>query len=156
MTKSSSQSHEMPRRGRNPTLAGRGGAHGGDEGGPAGGRTGPVPEDNQPGHHPTVEQDRPDPDAFVERFTHPGHESDEAAEPAPEPRVVAERPARQEPAAASAVEAPAVGDEAVVAASGHRIARSALSFLAIPVNALRSVTAAVLRGAAHLIEPSRH
>jgi hypothetical protein len=32
---------------------------------------GAVPEANQPGHHPDREQDRPDPDAFVERFRHP-------------------------------------------------------------------------------------
>lgn len=37
----------------------------------ASGVTGPVPEDNQPGHHPEHEQDKPDPDAFVERFRHP-------------------------------------------------------------------------------------
>lgn len=37
----------------------------------ASGATGPVPEDNQPGHHPEHEQDKPDPDAFVERFRHP-------------------------------------------------------------------------------------
>lgn len=30
---------------------------------------GPVPPENRPGHHPDVEQDRPDPDAFVARFT---------------------------------------------------------------------------------------
>ena len=30
---------------------------------------GPVPPENRPGHHPEVEQDRPDPDAFVARFT---------------------------------------------------------------------------------------
>lgn len=29
---------------------------------------GPVPPENQPGHHPTEEQDKPDPDAFAERF----------------------------------------------------------------------------------------
>jgi hypothetical protein len=27
------------------------------------GRTGPVPPDNQPGHHPDVEQDKPEPPA---------------------------------------------------------------------------------------------
>ena len=27
-----------------------------------------VPEDNQPGHHPSEEQDKPDPDAFVAKF----------------------------------------------------------------------------------------
>jgi len=32
------------------------------------GGTGPVPEDNQPGHHPPVEQDKPDLEAFAARF----------------------------------------------------------------------------------------
>jgi hypothetical protein len=31
------------------------------------GAGGPVPEDNQPGHHPEHEQDKPDLEAFVER-----------------------------------------------------------------------------------------
>lgn len=35
------------------------------------GETGPVPEENQPGHHPERDQDKPDPEAFVERFRHP-------------------------------------------------------------------------------------
>lgn len=33
------------------------------------GPTGPVPEDNQPGHHPEREQDRPDLDAFARRLS---------------------------------------------------------------------------------------
>lgn len=33
------------------------------------GPTGPVPEDNQPGHHPEREQDQPDPDAFARRLS---------------------------------------------------------------------------------------
>lgn len=31
------------------------------------GRSGPVPEDNQPGHHPPVDQDKPAGEAFVAR-----------------------------------------------------------------------------------------
>jgi hypothetical protein len=31
---------------------------------------GPVPEANRPGHHPEHEQDKPDLDAFAERFRH--------------------------------------------------------------------------------------
>ena len=34
----------------------------------AGGETGPVPPDNQPGHHPAEEQDKPDPDAFAAKL----------------------------------------------------------------------------------------
>lgn len=33
------------------------------------GVTGPVPEANSPGHHPEHDQDRPDLDAFAERFS---------------------------------------------------------------------------------------
>lgn len=33
------------------------------------GTTGPVPEANSPGHHPEHDQDRPDLDAFAERFS---------------------------------------------------------------------------------------
>src|SRR2546422_3174993 len=33
-----------------------------------GGETGPVPPDNQPGHHPTKEQDKPDLDAFAAKL----------------------------------------------------------------------------------------
>jgi hypothetical protein len=33
------------------------------------GPTGPVPEDNQPGHHPEREQDQPDLDAFARRLS---------------------------------------------------------------------------------------
>ncbi len=32
------------------------------------GPSGPVPPDNQPGHHPTKEQDKPDLEAFAERM----------------------------------------------------------------------------------------
>ena len=34
----------------------------------AGGETGPVPAENQPGHHPAKEQDKPDLDAFAARL----------------------------------------------------------------------------------------
>jgi hypothetical protein len=33
------------------------------------GRTGPVPEDNRPGHHPDTEQDKPDLKQFRSRLT---------------------------------------------------------------------------------------
>ena len=33
------------------------------------GPTGPVPADNQPGHHPETEQDRPDLDAFARKLS---------------------------------------------------------------------------------------
>jgi hypothetical protein len=57
------------------------------------GRTGPVPPENQPGHHPEQEADQPDLDAFVSRLT--GEEEDGAqAEAAPSPRE--ERPSHLE------------------------------------------------------------
>src|SRR5688500_2745618 len=34
----------------------------------AGGATGPVPPDNEPGHHPPKEQDKPDLDAFAAKL----------------------------------------------------------------------------------------
>jgi hypothetical protein len=34
----------------------------------AGGQTGPVPPENQPGHHPRQDQDKPDLDAFVAKL----------------------------------------------------------------------------------------
>ncbi|MEW6477500.1 MAG: hypothetical protein AB1679_35060, partial [Actinomycetota bacterium] len=34
----------------------------------AGGEAGPVPPENQPGHHPPEEQDKPDLDAFAARL----------------------------------------------------------------------------------------
>lgn len=40
------------------------------------GPTGPVPEDNRPGHHPEREQSKPDLDDFVERFNRAGHDDD--------------------------------------------------------------------------------
>jgi hypothetical protein len=40
---------------------------------------GPVPEDNQPGHHPAEEQDKPDLEAFAERLGVTDAPADEAA-----------------------------------------------------------------------------
>ncbi|MEQ8842964.1 MAG: hypothetical protein RIB98_18455 [Acidimicrobiales bacterium] len=39
---------------------------------------GPVPPENRPGHHPETEQDQPDADAFVARFS--GRDGTEAGE----------------------------------------------------------------------------
>lgn len=54
------------------------------------GRTGPVPAENQPGHHPAQEQDKPDLDAFAARLG----VTDEPAEEAVE-RQLAPEPERQ-------------------------------------------------------------
>lgn len=66
------------------------------------GPAGPVPEDNQPGHHPATEQDKPDLDAFAARlgvidedtvgggdFSHSSAEGAEAAGRPSRNRVVA-------------------------------------------------------------------
>jgi hypothetical protein len=54
----------------------------------SGGETGPVPAENQPGHHPAKEQDKPDLDAFAARL---GTDPDTAQAPSNaerEPRLV--------------------------------------------------------------------
>jgi hypothetical protein len=67
--------------------------------------SGPVPLDNQPGHHPSNEQDKPDLDAFAERLgtMEPG----QRAEPSEE---------RHGPHAASANRGVLAGVAALVAA----------------------------------------
>lgn len=51
-----------------------------------GGETGPVPPDNQPGHHPDKEQDKPDLDAFAARLgTDPTAPTATAARKPPRP-----------------------------------------------------------------------
>lgn len=46
------------------------------------GRSGPVPEDNQPGHHPATEQDQPPAEDFVARA---GGADTDATRPGAEP-----------------------------------------------------------------------
>src|SRR5581483_10280056 len=51
-----------------------------------GGETGPIPPDNQPGHHPAKEQDKPDLDAFAARLgTDPTAPTATAARKPPRP-----------------------------------------------------------------------
>jgi hypothetical protein len=53
-----------------------------------GGETGPVPPDNQPGHHPPKEQDKPDLDAFAARLgTDPKAPTATGARKAPRPKT---------------------------------------------------------------------
>ena len=64
------QQPELGRSGHTPVVEGQ---HAreviqGQEQPGTGGPTGPVPEDNQPGHHPDQEQDKPDLDKFAERL----------------------------------------------------------------------------------------
>jgi hypothetical protein len=53
-----------------------------------GGETGPVPPDNQPGHHPVEEQDKPDLDAFAAKLgTDPKAPSATSARKPPRPKT---------------------------------------------------------------------
>lgn len=54
------------------------------------GRTGPVPPENQPGHHPSDEQDKPDLDAFAEKFAADGAAATEAGSAEVETAAAAE------------------------------------------------------------------
>lgn len=66
-----------------------------------GGETGKVPPDNQPGHHPPKEQDKPDLDAFAARLgTDPKAPSATAARKPARPKPPAAKPAAAKPAAA--------------------------------------------------------
>ena len=59
-----------------------------------GGETGPVPPDNQPGHHPRKEQDKPDLDAFAAKIgTDPKAPSATAARKPGRPKAPAAKPA---------------------------------------------------------------
>ena len=68
----------------------------------SGGETGPVPPDNQPGHHPAKEQDKPDLDAFAARLG-----TDPKAPTATRARKPGRPPAASAPQAAPAKAAPA-------------------------------------------------
>ncbi len=64
------QQPELGRSGHTPVVEGQ---HAreviqGEEQPGTGGPTGPVPEDNQPGHHPDQEQDKPDLERFRSRL----------------------------------------------------------------------------------------
>src|SRR5205085_2427338 len=64
-----------------------------------GGETGPVPPDNQPGHHPEQEQDKPDPDAFAAKLgTDPKAPSATSARKPPRPKTT---PSKATPAKAT-------------------------------------------------------
>ncbi|MDX6410078.1 MAG: hypothetical protein QOE13_3149 [Gaiellaceae bacterium] len=68
-----------------------------------GGETGPVPPDNQPGHHPPKEQDKPDLDAFAAKL---------GTDPTAPSATKARKPSRPKatPAKPSAAKAPAAAD----------------------------------------------
>jgi hypothetical protein len=67
-----------------------------------GGETGPVPPENQPGHHPEQEQDKPDLDAFAARLgTDPTAPGATAARKPPRPERETATPAKTTPAKAT-------------------------------------------------------
>jgi hypothetical protein len=74
-----------------------------------GGRTGPVPPENQPGHHPSDDQDKPDLDAFAAKLTGDDRPADD-------------RPADDRPAAAAPETPPA--PRAEPAGSAHTATKS--------------------------------
>jgi hypothetical protein len=66
-----------------------------------GGETGPVPPDNQPGHHPPKEQDKPDLDAFAAKIgTDPKAPAATAARKPARPKAQAAKPAASKTAGA--------------------------------------------------------
>jgi translation initiation factor IF-2 len=75
----------------------------------SGGETGPVPSENQPGHHPPEEQDKPDLDAFAARLgTDPKSPAATAARKPPRPKAAPAKPAtarKKSPAPPPKVEA---------------------------------------------------
>jgi len=69
-----------------------------------GGETGPVPPENQPGHHPEKEQDKPELDAFAARLgTDPTAPGATAARKPPRPKPT---PAKATPAKTTPAKAP--------------------------------------------------
>jgi len=53
-------------------------------GGGENGDLGPIPEDQRPGHHPTVEQDKPSGEAFLEKLHEHAASAEASAEEEPE------------------------------------------------------------------------
>jgi hypothetical protein len=71
-----------------------------------GGETGPVPADNQPGHHPRKEQDKPDLDAFAAKLgTDPKAPTANAARKPGRPKGQAGKPAASKSAGAKSAPA---------------------------------------------------
>ena len=64
----------------------------------SGGETGPIPPENQPGHHPPEEQDKPDLDAFAARLgTDPKAPTATSARKGPQKATPAKPTAKAEP-----------------------------------------------------------
>ncbi len=127
------QSNDVRRSGTNPALepeaaAATRGTHGRSDDG-----HGAVPEDNRPGHHPDVEQDRPDPDAFLARA-----------------RTVAQRTGTDDTHAAGGTDGEHAEDPATAmwAADPEAAAASPVLVARSAADGVRRVTAGVVRAAA--------
>lgn len=143
---------EMLRSGRNPTLETE--PPTGQPGEPTpqkGGRSGPVPPDNQPGHHPPHEQDRPDPHDFAEK-TH--RLAERAARERAEAALAEARAAVAALAAEAAESAAATGAAAQSSSLGASQAPSfAADLCRSSLRRIRTLVARPLRLAADLIDP---
>jgi hypothetical protein len=85
------------------------------------GARGPVPVDNQPGHHPPVEQDKPDPDRFVAKVKAVAAEADDGADAVEVgPSMEASTAARSQGAAPVPPVPPPRSPDEVAAASSPR------------------------------------
>jgi hypothetical protein len=73
-----------------------------------GGETGPIPAENQPGHHPPKEQDKPDLDAFAARLgTDPKAPTAAGARKAPRPKATESKTAQSKAKPSKAASRPA-------------------------------------------------
>lgn len=95
----------------------------------------PVPDDNRPGHHPDVEQDKPDAEAFAARFgSGGGGGADNGATGAPVLAIVP-------------------GEVRSVPNAVFDVVRAAACTASPVVRGLRSFAARRIRGLADLLEP---
>ena len=85
---------------------------------------GPVPADNEPGHHPAVEQDKPEAARFVAKVKEVAAE----AEPEPEPEVAIAEPAPA-PAPAPPASSPRAEGLATLAGAPWKLASDVLQRL---------------------------
>ena len=99
----------------------------------SGGETGPVPPENQPGHHPAKEQDKPDLDAFAARLgTDPKAPTATNARKPPRPAAPAAKSSPAKAAPAKAAPAKAAPAKAAPAKSASRPAATAAQGPAAP------------------------
>ncbi len=92
---------------------------------------GPVPEDNRPGHHPDVEQDKPDADRFIAKVKAVAAEADDGADAVEVgPSVEATTAARSQGAAPMPPVPPPDSPAQLAPAPAHSAAADGLAALA--------------------------